>query len=107
MFLIDTTGRRSLLIWGAALQALFLFIMAGLGNKPNPSKADADGLVASVMLFNLAFSGYVDCTVIEVSFADYHGFTLGPGRRLLTLYVTILPCPPTVDSGGKQSNYDH
>ena len=60
MFLIDTTGRRSLLIWGAALQALFLFAMAGLGNKSNPSKADADGLVASVMLFNLSFSGFVD-----------------------------------------------
>ncbi|KAK2763691.1 hypothetical protein FQN54_009307 [Arachnomyces sp. PD_36] len=57
MFLIDTTGRRSLLIWGAVLQALFLFVMAGLGGKESPSKADADGLVASVMLFNLSFSG--------------------------------------------------
>lgn len=66
MFLIDTTGRRNLLIWGAVLQALFLFVMAGLGNKSNPSKSDADGLVASVMLFNLAFSGYVCFHGLEI-----------------------------------------
>ncbi|KAF2452369.1 general substrate transporter [Lineolata rhizophorae] len=57
MLLVDSLGRRNLLIWGAIFQAIFLFSMAGVGIKKNPSASDARGLVACVMLFNFFFCG--------------------------------------------------
>lgn len=56
MTLFDSVGRRNMLVWGAVLQAVFLFAMAGIGLKKNPTSADAHGLVATVMLFNFFFS---------------------------------------------------
>lgn len=46
-----------MLIWGALLQAAFLFPVAGIGLKKNPSPSDGHGLVACVILFNFFFSG--------------------------------------------------
>ena len=57
MIISDLVGRRDLLIWGGFGQALFLFLVAGLGEKANPSAADARGLVASVILFIWIFTG--------------------------------------------------
>lgn len=57
MCLFDTVGRRNMLIAGGVLQAVFLFSMAGIGLIANPSASQANGLVASVMLFNFFFSG--------------------------------------------------
>ncbi|MCJ1305333.1 hypothetical protein MMC08_008147 [Hypocenomyce scalaris] len=57
MFLVDALGRRTLLIWGGLLQTLFLFLVAGLGDKKNPTSSDAHGLVAGVILFNFFFTG--------------------------------------------------
>lgn len=57
MALIDTVGRRPVLIWGGVLQAPWLFAVAVLGTKADPSASEAKGLVASVLLFNFFFSG--------------------------------------------------
>lgn len=56
MPLSDLVGRRDLLIWGAVLQGIFLFSMAGIGTKSSFTTSDANGLVASVMLFNFSFA---------------------------------------------------
>lgn len=56
MCLFDTVGRRNMLIWGGVLQAVFLFTMAALGLQKDPSQSEAQGLVASVMMFNFFFS---------------------------------------------------
>ncbi|KAF3407108.1 High-affinity glucose transporter ght1 [Talaromyces pinophilus] len=56
MPLSDLVGRRDLLIWGAVLQGIFLFSMAGIGTKSSFTTSDASGLVASVMLFNFFFA---------------------------------------------------
>lgn len=56
MPLSDLVGRRDLLIWGAILQGIFLFSMAGIGTKSRFTTSDANGLVASVMLFNFSFA---------------------------------------------------
>lgn len=56
MPLSDLIGRRDLLIWGAVLQGVFLFAMAGVGSKSSFTTSDAHGLVASVMLFNFFFA---------------------------------------------------
>lgn len=57
MALTDFLGRRQVLIWGGILQAPWLFAIAILGTKDNPTSSDAKGLVACVLLFNFWFSG--------------------------------------------------
>ncbi|RAO68757.1 uncharacterized protein BHQ10_004769 [Talaromyces amestolkiae] len=56
MPLSDLIGRRDLLILGAFFQGIFLFSMAGIGTKSSFTTSDANGLVASVMLFNFSFA---------------------------------------------------
>lgn len=46
-----------MLIAGGLLQAVFLFSMAGVGLKSDPTTTEANALVASVMMFNFFFSG--------------------------------------------------
>ena len=72
MIISDTFGRRDLLIFGGFGQALFLFLVAGLGEKTNPSSSDAKGLVASVILYIWIFTGYVyiDRSTDDVSAND-------------------------------------
>lgn len=60
MVLSDFIGRRDVLIWGGLLQTVFLFLIAGLGIKSNPTRADGEGLVAGVMLYFFTYSGSVE-----------------------------------------------
>lgn len=57
MLLSDFIGRRTVLIWGGVGQMIFLFVVAGLGLKKDPSTSDANGLVAGVMLYFFIYSG--------------------------------------------------
>lgn len=57
ILLSDFIGRRLLLIWGGLGQTVFLFLIAGLGIKSNPTAADGRGVVAGVMLFFFIYSG--------------------------------------------------
>ncbi|KAJ5602258.1 sugar transporter [Penicillium lagena] len=57
MLLSDFIGRRSVLIWGGIGQMIFLFVVAGLGLKKNPTTSEANGLVAGVMLYFFIYSG--------------------------------------------------
>lgn len=57
MCLFDTVGRRNMLIAGGVLQSVFLFAVAGIGKNKHFTTSQADGFVASVMLFNFFFSG--------------------------------------------------
>jgi hypothetical protein len=54
MLLVDITGRRLLLFWGGVFQTIFLFLVAGLGDIPHPTTAQANTLVASVILFTFS-----------------------------------------------------
>ncbi|RDL36187.1 Uncharacterized protein BP5553_06799 [Venustampulla echinocandica] len=57
MFFIDLAGRRTVLIVGCIGQAVFLFLVAGMGLPKHPTAAAANTLVASVMLYNFFFAG--------------------------------------------------
>jgi sugar porter (SP) family MFS transporter len=59
---IDIAGRRIILMVGCAGQAIFLFIVAGLGFIAHPNASQANMLVASVMLYNAFFSGTIAST---------------------------------------------
>lgn len=48
---VDSFGRRRILLVGGALNAVFLFIMGGMGALEHPSLAEKRLMVASVMLW--------------------------------------------------------
>lgn len=54
IFFLDKVGRRPFLVVGCALQVLFMLLVAGLGGKSNPSTSETNGMVASILLFNLS-----------------------------------------------------
>jgi SP family sugar:H+ symporter-like MFS transporter len=49
--IVDTFGRRQILLIGGVANAIFLFIMGAMGCVSNPNKAERELLVASVMLW--------------------------------------------------------
>ncbi|OAA65781.1 General substrate transporter [Niveomyces insectorum RCEF 264] len=53
----DFIGRRSVLIWGAMAQTVFLFLVAGVGLAKHPTTTDGQALVAGVMLYFFFYSG--------------------------------------------------
>ena len=57
MLLSDFVGRRDVLICGGIAQTVFLFLIAGVGLKNNPTAADGRALVAGVMLYFFFYSG--------------------------------------------------
>ena len=42
LLLVDIAGRRPILLWGALLQAIFIFIMAAIGGIGRPTTAQAN-----------------------------------------------------------------
>ncbi|WVQ85136.1 hypothetical protein IAT38_007301 [Cryptococcus sp. DSM 104549] len=54
MTIFDKVGRRPVLIVGCALQILFMCLVAGLGSKSNHTTSDANGVIASVILFTVS-----------------------------------------------------
>lgn len=59
MIFIDYSGRRTVLMVGCIGQAVFLFLVAGMGLPKDPVVAEANTLVASVMLYNFFYAGFV------------------------------------------------
>lgn len=55
-FIVDAVGRRPILLSGAAMMAIFLFILGGLSTASNPSEAARHMSVASVMLFGAGYN---------------------------------------------------
>lgn len=54
MLALDTFGRREVTLYGNLIQALFLFLIGGLGSKSGRTKAETDGMVASFILYAAA-----------------------------------------------------
>ena len=51
MLVLDTVGRRIVLIVGCFMQTLFMLLVAGLGTKKHKSQSDIHGFVASLIIF--------------------------------------------------------
>jgi MFS family permease len=61
----DHYGRRPPIIIGAAGSVMFNFLIAGLGSKPDPSKAAIDTVIASVILLLAANKVSFQCNSCE------------------------------------------
>lgn len=56
MLLVDTLGRRGVLLISCTAQGVFMFILAGVGSS-NPTNTNVRGLVvASFMLFAMSYN---------------------------------------------------
>ena len=57
-FTVDSAGRRSTLLIGGTMMAVFMFILGGMGTVPIASRTDSmsNMMVASFMLFNFFFN---------------------------------------------------
>jgi MFS transporter, SP family, sugar:H+ symporter len=53
----DTIGRRKVLLVGATVQGVALFVMAGLGTIPDPSVGIRNGIVACIVVVEQGFNG--------------------------------------------------
>ncbi|CAL5869147.1 uncharacterized protein PFLUO_LOCUS3375 [Penicillium psychrofluorescens] len=101
MLLSDFVGRRSVLIWGGIGQTIFLFLVAGLGLKKNPTTSDANGLVAGVMLYFFVYSGtwgpLAFTVAAEVGSAPLRAKTLSLGVALNVVSAFIVSfCVPYI-----------
>ncbi|EKJ77446.1 hypothetical protein FPSE_02319 [Fusarium pseudograminearum CS3096] len=56
MYMVDSLGRRKTLMISYPLQALWLFLLAGLGAKPNKTEAEKSTVAASFMLFSFSYN---------------------------------------------------
>ncbi|CAG2018187.1 unnamed protein product [Fusarium graminearum] len=56
MYMVDSLGRRGTLMISYPLQALWLFLLAGLGAKPNKTKTEKSTVAASFMLFSFSYN---------------------------------------------------
>lgn len=54
MVLMDVSGRRPILIYGCLAQALFVYLVAGLGGSGAKDLTTAHAMVACVILFSAA-----------------------------------------------------
>lgn len=55
LLFVDAIGRRPLMFTGGSLMALFMFLIAGIGGKANPTQADKNVVIASVILFGTSY----------------------------------------------------
>ena len=53
--LVDSFGRRSLLLLGSVFMAFWLFMVAGFGSLPSPSQVQKNVMVASLQLFGVTY----------------------------------------------------
>ena len=56
MWLVDSMGRRPLLIASQLAQAFFMYLLAGLGGMDNKSQAINNSVVASFMLYAISYN---------------------------------------------------
>lgn len=54
MLALDAYGRRDVTFWGNWIQALFLFLIGGLGSKKGRTVSETNGMVASFILYAAA-----------------------------------------------------
>lgn len=54
MLIVDRVGRRPILICGLSLAALFNFLVAGVGSKPDLSSSQINLVIASIILLNFS-----------------------------------------------------
>ncbi|KAF8591041.1 general substrate transporter [Ramaria rubella] len=56
LFLLDSFGRRPVLVVGAFFQALWLMLVGGIGSLPDPTTASKHTVVAATILYTLSYS---------------------------------------------------
>ncbi|KAL4862119.1 general substrate transporter [Aspergillus spectabilis] len=71
MYLVDNLGRRYTLILSYAMQALWMYLLAGLGEHLQPPPVLKNTIVASFMLYMISYNASTFSTFINVLVGSY------------------------------------
>ncbi|EXJ77352.1 hypothetical protein A1O3_09578 [Capronia epimyces CBS 606.96] len=110
--LVDSIGRRTLLLLGGTFMAIFIFIVGGISTATHPSDAARHTLVASVILFSAAYSlswapiSYVVVSEVASNRVKEKTNLLACVVSVLTTFVTSFTAPYLINAsyanlGGK------
>jgi SP family sugar:H+ symporter-like MFS transporter len=91
-FVLDKIGRRRQLMGGIAVSTIFMLLVAILGSRPSPTKAQINMVVASIILFR-GFSGIslnaCSCESCSVALPDSRQLTDISSHLLRWLSMSI------------------
>ncbi|KAI5459520.1 general substrate transporter [Mariannaea sp. PMI_226] len=102
----DFVGRRPILIWGAFVQAAFLFAVAGIGIKGNPTAADGRGLLACVLLYFFTYSGtwgpllFTICAELGTNALREKTLSIGVALNVITAFIVSFCVPYILNAIG-------
>lgn len=85
----DRIGRRPLLISGMFLAALFNFLIAGLGSKPDPSSSETGMVIAALVLLSTSIK-YSASTLAYLIAAEIGGTRMRKKSLCSTISLIIL-----------------
>lgn len=89
MVVVDRFGRRFVIIFGCAMQCVFLYLLAGMGMAKSPSYAELNTMVAAIQLFIFFCRGSVNALSFLIA-AEVSSLTL---RRKSTFTPNYDPNP--------------
>lgn len=75
MLVVDRFGRRFVIIFGCAMQCIFLYLLAGMGMAKNPSYTELNTMVAAIQLFIFFCRGSVNALSFLIA-AEVSSLTL-------------------------------
>ncbi|KAK5163455.1 uncharacterized protein LTR77_010637 [Saxophila tyrrhenica] len=113
LLVVDSMGRRTMLLCGGSLMGVFMLILGGLGTNPNTlSQSGKDTMVASLMLFQFFFNiswapvAYVVVSEAAASRVKEKTNLLAIVVSVLTTFVTSFTVPYLINEeyanlGGK------
>jgi len=112
MVALDAFGRRDVTLWGNLIQALFLFLIGGLGSQSNRSQASTDGMVASFILYAAALhatlgpAAYITASEVGTSRLREKTMAFSTAINVVVGFVVVfttpyLLSPPYANLGAK------
>lgn len=91
-------SRRPLFMISCALQAFWMFLLAGLGSKPYKTTTESNTVVAAFMLYSVCYSvsGYAATVTLSSCICNFFApLPIPPHQDTLTqMYEWERPSPP-------------
>lgn len=99
MLALDAFGRREVTFWGNLIQALFLFLIGGLGSKANRSSSETNGMVASFILYAAALhatlgpAAYITAAEIGTASLREKTMAIATAVNVVVSFVVVFTTP--------------
>ena len=97
--LVDSFGRRPLLLFGSTFMAFWIYMVAGFGSLPNPTNVQKNVMVASLQLFGITYGaswaplGYIIMGETPTGRLREKTATLATSISVITTFVVSFSLP--------------